>query len=110
MKESAKKPLLLTVFITLAGLLSAQDWTPVNAPILTVFEESINPNSVLQEYPRPQLKREEWKNLNGLWDYAIVDKNLGEPSLPQGKLLVPFCIEAPLSGVQKHISRSENLW
>src|SRR5213596_1956214 len=53
----------------------------------------------LPEYPRPQLVRKEWLNLNGLWDYAIRPKNESQPSVFDGKLLVPFPIESALSGV-----------
>lgn len=89
---------------------NAQRWTPVNAPILTDFGESINPKKVLQEHPRPQMVREDWKNLNGLWDYAITPKSSTAIPDPQGKILVPFCLEAPLSGVQKHLKTDEYLW
>ena len=66
----------------------------------TVWGEQLNPDSVLQEYPRPQLVRESYENLNGLWDYAIT-KTDARPDRWDGKILVPFSPEAELSGVGK---------
>ena len=63
----------------------------------TVWGEQLNPDSVLQEYPRPQLVRESYENLNGLWDYAIT-KTDAKPDAWDGKILVPFSPEAELSG------------
>ena len=62
--------------------------------------EQLNPDSVLQEYPRPQLVRESYENLNGLWDIAIT-KTDAKPDAWDGKILVPFSPEAELSGVGK---------
>ena len=64
----------------------------------TVWGEQLDPNAVLQEYPRPQMMRESYRNLNGLWDYAITDTDTC-PENWDGKILVPFSPEAELSGV-----------
>ena len=87
------------------GQNEASLWTPAGDRIRTEWAETVNPSAVLQEYPRPQMVRSDWKNLNGLWDYAIVaekDDSLGTACLTeasQGKILVPFCVESSLSGV-----------
>ena len=75
----------------------------------TVWGEQLNPDSVLQEYPRPQLVRESYKNLNGLWDYAIT-KTDAKPDAWDGKILVPFSPEAELSGVGKALQPGQFLW
>ena len=75
----------------------------------TVWGEQLNPNSVLQEYPRPQLVRESYENLNGLWDIAIT-KTDAKPDAWDGKILVPFSPEAELSGVGKALQPGQFLW
>jgi beta-galactosidase/beta-glucuronidase len=64
----------------------------------------------LPEYPRPQLVREQWQNLNGSWDYAILPKGSNEPAAFDGKILVPYAIESSLSGVQKMVGDKNELW
>lgn len=63
----------------------------------------------LPEYPRPQLQRAAWQNLNGLWDYAITDSDV-PPTTWHGKILVPFAVESALSGVQKSVLPGQKLW
>src|SRR5690606_30625515 len=59
----------------------------------------------------PQMVRENWQNLNGLWDYAITSKDVkNAPESYEGQILVPFPIESTLSGVEKSVSASQNLW
>ena len=85
-------------------------WKPVVDNIKTKWGENINPNNVLQEYPRPILVRNDWKNLNGLWDYTITSKGENKPENYDGEILVPFPIESSLSGVRKRISKEQELW
>ena len=75
----------------------------------TVWGEQLDPNAVLQEYPRPQMVRESYRNLNGLWDYAITDTNAC-PENWDGKILVPFSPEAALSGVGRTLLPGQYLW
>ena len=46
-------------------------WEPAGDRIMTEWASQVDPDNVLPEYPRPQMVREEWQNLNGLWSYAI---------------------------------------
>lgn len=80
--------------------------------LLTTWGEDLlkNPNEIpLPEYPRPQLERSEWQNLNGWWEYAIT-KSEDEPVQFDGKIRVPFSPETPLSGVLKNVGADDFLW
>jgi beta-galactosidase/beta-glucuronidase len=104
--------LLLFVFLLSADLLQAQssDWEIVKGKVISPWAEKVNPAGPLQEYPRPQLMRGNWKNLNGLWDYAVKAKNETNSESYQGKILVPFAIESALSGVGKTVGKDSILW
>lgn len=103
--------------LILAGLLMAgsagfaQDYKPVEGKIMTKWAKDVNPNAPLPEYPRPQLKRAEWQNLNGLWQYAITDASTEAiPTSFDGKILVPYPVESALSGVGKTVGEDHALW
>ena len=72
--------------------------------------KDVNPENPLPEYPRPQMKRNKWLNLNGLWDYAIRSYNLTQINRFDGKILVPFPIESALSGVKKKVKGKHRIW
>src|SRR5947209_1228176 len=73
---------------------SAADWKPAPAPLMTKWGKQVTPQNAWQEYPRPQLVRPRWMNLNGLWDYAITRRDGEKPEKWDGQILVPFCIES----------------
>ncbi len=75
----------------------------------TPWTSKVDPTAVLPEYPRPQMKRENYTVLNGLWDYAITE-NDQPPQTWDGKILVPFSPEAPLSGVNRTLQPGQHLW
>ncbi len=75
----------------------------------TAWGENLNPEAILQEYPRPQMKRDSYLNLNGAWDYAITDTD-EQPANWQGTILVPFSPESVLSGVGKTLKAGQTLW
>jgi hypothetical protein len=86
-------------------------WHPAAGAMLTRWAAEVTPAKVLPEYPRPQLVREKWQGLNGLWDYAVSQKgDERAPSGWDGQILVPYCIESALSGVMKPLLPSERLW
>lgn len=86
-----------------------QTWTPITGDLMTDWAEEVSADEVLTEYPRPQMVREHWQSLNGLWDYAIGQVN-GEVPRYEGKILVPFPIESSLSGVKSPLKPDEILW
>ena len=97
-----KKTLILTAAALLTTLGGMAQWQPAGDRIRTAWSEEIDPQNVLPEYPRPQMVRSEWKNLNGLWNYAI--RPLGEqPAAFDGEILVPFAVESSLSGVGERL-------
>ena len=105
-----KKIILLVQLICLIATLNAQDWKPAGDKIKTAWAEKVDPNNTLQEYPRPQLTRELWQNLNGLWEYAILPKGSNAPENFKEKILVPFAVESSLSGVQKMVGEKNEIW
>jgi len=92
------------------GTLAAADWKPADNPLMTRWAKDVSPEKVHGEYPRPQLVRAKWTNLNGLWDYAIVPKDQDQPEKFDGQILVPFPAESALSGVKKNVGPDNRLW
>lgn len=88
----------------------AQTSTTPPAPILSRWEKQITPDNAWREYPRPQLVRNQWQNLNGLWEYAIRPKKDPQPTQFDGQILVPFCVESALSKVTKSFKSDQRLW
>jgi beta-galactosidase/beta-glucuronidase len=92
------------------SLNASAQWKPAGDKIKTAWADKINPQNVLPEYPRPIMERQEWQNLNGLWEYAILPAGQAEPTAFDGKILVPFAVESSLSGVQKEVGEENELW
>ena len=86
------------------------DWSPVSGKIQTRWVNNVDPQCPLPEYPRPQLVRVDWMNLNGLWEYAVSPRDQEIPGEYDGKILVPFPIESSLSGVGRPLLPTELLW
>lgn len=107
--ENMKKAVLVCCALALTVCAQAQ-WKPAGDKIKTKWVEQINPQNVLPEYPRPQLERTDWVNLNGEWEYAIKPKGEVEPNSFDGNILVPFAVESSLSGVQKEVGENNELW
>ncbi len=102
---------LLTGAAILHLCLSAQAaWKPADGPLMTKWAKDVSPEKVHPEYPRPQMVRENWLNLNGLWDYAIKPKDASRPDSFDGRILVPFPVESALSGVMKPVGPDNRLW
>ncbi len=85
-------------------------YQPAQGQLMTDFAKDVSVKNAHPEYPRPQMVREDWRNLNGLWEYAITAKDASRPAEYEGKILVPFPIESALSGVMKRVDENQRLW
>jgi hypothetical protein len=85
-------------------------WKPAQGPLVTRWTKDVTPDGAGFPYPRPQMARDRWSSLNGLWDYAIRPKDAEQPRQWDGKILVPFPVESALSGVKKPVGPNEFLW
>jgi len=86
------------------------DWQVSHGPLMTRWAKQVSPDNVHTEYPRPQMVRKSWLNLNGLWEYAIQPKDQQQPENFDGRILVPFPVESALSGVMKPVGEDNRLW
>ncbi len=84
---------------------------PFQSELITRWGAEVTDENAWTEYPRPQLARDDWQNLNGDWDYAITPREQKEvPSDWAGKILVPYCLESKLGGVGRLLDATEALW
>ena len=74
-------------------------WQLQKGPLTTRWAREVSPETVHPEYPRPQMVRDAWQTLNGLWDYALRPVSDAQPGAYDGAILVPFPVESALSGV-----------
>ncbi len=114
MKDQRNQNRIVTAALLLAGMffcasLGAAEWQPATGPLKTRWAKDVRPDKPLPEYPRPQLVRGDWQNLNGIWDFAITPKDAQQPGFPE-KILVPFPVESALSGVMKMVSENDRMW
>ena len=102
---------LLVTFLALSVAIPsfAQKWAPVGNNIKTEWASKIDPSNPLPEYPRPQMVRKNWVNLNGLWNYAITEAS-ADSFKSEGRILVPYAVESSLSGVGRRITKNDALW
>jgi len=113
----------LALFASSLIAVTAQAWSPAKCPgsgssMLTEWGARLTPETAWRAYPRPQLVRPEWTCLNGLWEYAVqklpagnaLDRPDAPPARADGRILVPFAIESPLSGVGRLMEANELLW
>ena len=102
---------LLACVFALPSLLphDAHALTPKRAPLMTRFAAQVDVNNPLPEYPRPQLVRSQWMNLNGVWEYQSGNEGDAVPTNTKlnSEICVPFPVESALSGVMEHHDR---LW
>jgi hypothetical protein len=100
----------LAVAMACAAAGFGADWKPAENTLSTPWTAQVGPDRVLPEYPRPQMVRPKWTNLNGLWDYAIRPKDAACSNTFDGSILVPFPVESALSGVKRPLGPDQRLW
>ena len=96
--------IITTIMLTIAESACAQSsWQKKTAPVMTPWGEQLTADNVWPEYPRPSMKRQEWVNLNGVWQYFkrsnIKYDYEKSTSLFSKAILVPFPVESALSGI-----------
>jgi beta-galactosidase/beta-glucuronidase len=97
--------------MVLAESAAAQTWQMKPIAIPTRWAKEVSPTNALPEYPRPQLVRSRWTNLNGVWQFAITTADYeGTPTHFNGDILVPYPMESALSGVKQQMGQYELLW
>jgi hypothetical protein len=82
-------------------------WHKGVPPLATPWTDAVGPDNALPEYPRPQLVRSRWQNLNGVWEFGKADVGQAPPVGQElgERVLVPYPIESALSGIQRHEDR-----
>ncbi len=101
--------IVLVITIPFLSAMACAQWIAKLAPIMTRWANDVSPDIVHQEYPRPQLVRSMWLNLNGVWEFSNGADASAPPfdsTLP-GRILVPFPVESALSGMME---RGERFW
>lgn len=104
---------LLSIFLALFPLFNmvGQDTQEVlNYSMKTQWTDDVNPKKLYPEYPRPQMERDNWVNLNGYWQYTIKAKASTTPKEYEGEILVPFPVESELSEVKRLVGDENYLW
>lgn len=97
--------------LTPAQTSSARRGEPVyQGELTTRWGRQVTPDNAWRSYPRPQMKRNAWANLNGRWDYAITGAGDPQPTRWAGQILVPFAVESKLSGVARRVMPDDRIW
>ncbi len=88
--------------------LSANAWQMQTAPLMTDWAQQVNPTNTLPEYPRPQMVRTNWMNLNGIWQFQAGATNDPVPTNQtlSSEILVPFPMESAISGIKQYYAFS----
>ena len=104
-RSSALAASILCLGLIAPSLTRAGDGTPVDGPLATKWAKDVKPASPLPEYPRPQMVRTDWANLNGAWQFAFGKEDEPAPvgKVLTDKILVPFPVESALSGIMKMV-------
>lgn len=89
---------------SLSSTAVAAQWAPTSTTLLTRWGKQVTPENAWQVYPRPQLAREDWQNLNGIWQLAMGEGALAAEPKFDKQILVPYPVESALSGVGEHSS------
>lgn len=104
------KCVLILIILTIPFASVAQDWKLQPVALTTRWAADIDPKTPWPEYPRPQMVRSNWLNLNGLWEYQITARDALPPEEYAGLILVPYPLESALSGVKRTLEPDQLLW
>ncbi len=85
-------------------------WQPASGPLKTRWAKDVSPQNALPDYPRPQMVRPDWLNLNGLWDFVVAPIDSPKPAFFSTQILVPFPVESALSGIMQRVTENDRLW
>lgn len=107
MKMKLMTMVSLSAFVLAAH---AADWKPVPGNMMTRWAKEVDPAKPLPEHPRPQMVRDAWQNLNGLWSFEITGKAASQPASFSQQILVPFPVESALSGLKKKVTPQDRMW
>lgn len=102
---SALRISILVASVTIAQVLFAAPWQMKQAPLMTQWASQVNPSNPLPEYPRPQMVRSNWLNLNGIWQFQAGVTNTDPVPTNQtlsSQILVPYPMESAISGVMQY--------
>ena len=98
------------LYRTLAGATVFLIATALPAQQTTRWTGEVYAENPWPEYPRPQMVRAQWLNLNGQWELAITSQQAARPDRFEDQALVPYPVESLLSGVQRRVEPDERLW
>lgn len=98
------------IWVWATGAAIADEWQRAKAPIESRWAAEVKPEQAWPEYPRPQMVRPEWTNLNGLWECVITPGEAERPQEFDRRILVPFPLESALSGVRGRLLPEQRLW
>ena len=101
---------MLTALIAATAMAEQGRTDQIDKYMTTRWSEDAIEGRAWTEYPRPQLVRDEWLNLNGMWEYAIAPKDSKQFPGNQGEIRVPYPIQSFLSGVRKQVYADQSLW
>lgn len=111
MMQKINVVLMLTVLLSFHHLFGQdQQDSILQYSMQTRWTSEVDPENVWPAYPRPQMVRSNWVNLNGYWQYTIQDKNAEQPQAYEGKILVPYPVESELSQVKRLVGENNYLW
>ena len=103
------QPIFLSLIFLSASSVRATAWQAAEGPLKTRWAKDVSPANAHPEYPRPQMVRQDWLNLNGLWDFAIASKEATRATF-NSQILVPFPVESALSGIMRRVSETDRIW
>jgi beta-galactosidase/beta-glucuronidase len=100
---------IITASLCLGSASAVLAWEPAKGPLQTRWAKDVSAQNAHPEYPRPQLVRKEWLNLNGVWAFEMTGRD-EQPTVFPTQILVPFPVESALSGVMKPVNEKDRLW